>query len=197
MAASGAIISGSAHSLPAGVVRRVAAYLVDILIALALLVLVVLTLRSLRALGIWLPLPGTPEETWRAMGLRGRLLILFAFLLSGGPVYRIMMEASPWQATFGKRLFGVYVTNDSGRRISLAQSSGRWLARWCFDLFGGAFVSLITIAVTRRKKALHDFVAKTLVVRGPAPEGALELWRLAVALGIPFLWILGTFLVTL
>jgi hypothetical protein len=47
------------------------------------------------------------------------------------------------------------------------------------------------------KKALHDYVAKTLVVRGrPVPGGSIEAWRVVAAFGIPFVWLMSTVLAT-
>ena len=185
----------------AGLGRRIAAYLIDLLVSLSVVLLVALTMRGLRAIGAWTPTEaggGVPEEMWGALGAGAKLAILVAFVLFGGPIYLIVFDASPWQATFGKRLLNIHVTDDAGRRISLARSFGRWLAMWVFSWFAGWLVSLITIAASRQKKALHDFVANTLVLRGqPVPGGALEPWRLVVAFVVPFLWLVGTFLTTM
>ena len=46
-----------------------------------------------------------------------------------GPIsYFILCEASTWQATFGKRLLRIYVTDDSRKRISIMRSLGGGLA---------------------------------------------------------------------
>jgi RDD family len=59
-----------------------------------------------------------------------------------------LWEASSWQATLGKRLLNIYVTDDNRQRISLGRSVGRWLARWICSWFGGNLISVITIAST-------------------------------------------------
>ena len=202
MASSQPALSASARPAFAGLARRIAAYLLDLLIALSVLVLVAITFRLLRAIGLWTPAGAgayfSPEDAWRALGVGAKLAIVFSFVLSQGAAYLILFDASPWQATFGKRLLNVYVTDDEGRRISLVRSFGRWFAMWAFGLFGGSFISLVTIAATRNKKALHDFAAKTLVVSGrPALSGELEPWRAVIAFGLPFVWMMGTFLATM
>jgi hypothetical protein len=72
----------------------------------------------------------------------------------------------------------------------------RSFAKHIFNVFYLGFISLVTIAVTTKKQALHDFAAKTLVMRGqPATGGSLEPWRILAAFGIPFLWLVVTFTV--
>lgn len=179
---------------------RLGAYILDVLIAFTVLVGVGIALRILRAVGVWVPATTgmSPEENWYALGFLSKLFVVFAFVVSTGPFYGILFEASPWQATFGKRLLNIYVAGDDGKRISIRRALGRWLARWVFGWFGGTFISGLTIISARNRKALHDFAANTVVVRGrPMPGGALEPWRVAAAFGIPFVWIIGTFLATM
>jgi hypothetical protein len=69
---------------------------------------------------------------------------------------------------------------------------------WGFSWLGGWLVSLVTIAATPKKKALHDFIAHTLVVMGrPVSAERLEAWRVTAAFVLPFIWILATFLITI
>jgi uncharacterized RDD family membrane protein YckC len=183
----------------AGLGRRFCAYVVDLVVCLSVLVAVAIVLRVLRSSRIWTPALGEgadPTELWRALGFSAKLSILVAFFLTQGPLYWILFEASAWQATLGKRVLSVYVSDDRGQRISMARSCGRSFARWVFGWFGGSFFSVISIAVTQ--KALHDFAASTQVIRGRPPEaGTLELWRIMTAFVIPFAWTLGSFLLTL
>jgi uncharacterized RDD family membrane protein YckC len=178
--------------------RRIGAYLIDILLVFCVLAWVAITFRVLRAAGIWTPGGGAPPDVlWRALGIGAKLAVLLAFVIAGGPIYLILFECSPWQATLGKRLLNIYVTDNGGRRISLGRSFGRRLAMWMFT-WVGALISLITIAASREKKALHDFAAGTLVVAGrPIDGGALESWRPLLAFALPYFWILGTYMVTL
>jgi len=125
-------------------------------------------------------------------------LVVFAYVLSLGPIYFVLFEASPRQATFGKQLMNIYVTSNDRRRISISRAVGRWVAKFLLGWFVIGLVSVITIASLKERQGLHDLAAQTLVLRGrPVPEGALEVWRIAVALGFPFVWMLGTFLATL
>ena len=180
----------------AGLGRRLAAFFVDLPIAYAPVLLVGIVFRIARALRVWIPASEglTPEATWRAMGISAKLAIIVAFLVSMGSFYLALFESSPWQASFGKRLLGIYVTDDEGRRISVGRGFGRWFAKVFLNYFWLWPISMITIAATARKKALHDFVAKTLIVRGRTSlGGSLEVWRVFAAFGIPFVWLLATF----
>jgi uncharacterized RDD family membrane protein YckC len=192
-------VPNAVPSLYASLGRRVAAHLLDVLVAFSVLFLAAIVMRGLRVFGLWMPDPGrAPEQTWQALGLVAKIFVLVAFVLSMGPVYFMLWEASPWQATMGKRLLNIYVTDDNRQRISLGRSVGRWLARWICGWFGGNLISMITIASTGNRKAIHDFLGKTLVLRGrPLPGGALEPWRITGAFVFPALWLIGTFLTTM
>lgn len=88
----------------------------------------------------------------------GQAVVLVVFWL-----YFTIAEASHWQATPGKRLLGLRVVNDDGRRLSLLRANARyWLkiASW-LPMFAG----FIMIGVTSHKQGLHDKLAGTFVIR--------------------------------
>ena len=78
-------------------------------------------------------------------------------------VYFSLMEGSPWQATLGKRLLGLQVTDLQGRRISFARATARHFAKLgsIFSLFIGFAIA----GITKRKQALHDIITECLVIR--------------------------------
>jgi uncharacterized RDD family membrane protein YckC len=83
-------------------------------------------------------------------------------------LYWPLMQASARQATFGKQLLGLKVAHGAtGQRISILRSFGRELSK----IISAAVFSIgfIIAAFTRRKQALHDLIAATVVVReGPS-----------------------------
>ena len=83
--------------------------------------------------------------------------------LIGDWLYHARMQSSPKQATYGKQFMGLKVTGLAGEPISFAQATGRHYAKFLstFMLMVGFFIA----AVTRKKQALHDMVAGTLVIR--------------------------------
>jgi len=78
-------------------------------------------------------------------------------------VYYIFCEASAAQATIGKRIVGIKVTDYSGGRISLGRSVGRTLAKNVSALI--LFIGFMMAGFTAKKQGLHDMMAKTLVVK--------------------------------
>ncbi|MGA7828139.1 MAG: RDD family protein [Geobacteraceae bacterium] len=87
---------------------------------------------------------------------------VFGFLLKW--LYFTLLESSLLQATLGKALICIKVTDEQGCRISLLRANGRYWAKILSTLTLG--FGYLMAGFTRRKQALHDFVAGTLVVRG-------------------------------
>ena len=162
--------------------------------------MVVLTIRFCRSVGLWefSEVGASPEQMWRDLGITPKLFVVVAFLLTSGLVYFPVLEASGWQATFGKRLLNIYVTGREGGRIGMRRALGRWIAKCAFNWFPLLLISIIPIIASRERKGLHDTAAGTAVLTGrPVPGGILEPWRIVVAIGVPFVWTLGTMLATL
>ncbi len=78
-------------------------------------------------------------------------------------VYFALAESSPAQATAGKRLFGLKVTDSAGGRISLGRAAWRQLMKTLEIASSG--ITYVIAAFTGRRQALHDMFAGTLVVR--------------------------------
>ena len=79
-------------------------------------------------------------------------------------LYHALMESSEWQATVGKRLLGLVVTDMAGQRVSFGRSTGRHFAKIITNLVP-ALIGYIMAAFTEKKQALHDMVAGCLVLR--------------------------------
>ena len=78
-------------------------------------------------------------------------------------LYFTLTESSPLRATLGKAVIGIAVTDRQGRRISWLRANGRYWGKILSSLpFGFGW---LMAGFTRRKQALHDFIAGTLVVR--------------------------------
>ncbi len=159
----------------AGLGRRTAAYVIDVTITFAVLLAATLAIRWLRIVGVWTPPAGAETvDGWASLDLPAKVAVIIAFLVSTGPIYLAFFEASVWQASVGKRLLNIYVTDNAGRRVGLARSFGRSFAKSFFNFLQISFVSVVTILVSGTKQALHDRAAKTLVVCGrPATKERL------------------------
>lgn len=77
--------------------------------------------------------------------------------------YLIIMNASKWQGTVGKIAVGIKVVDMDGNRLTLAKSGIRYLGYVVSGLTMG--VGFIIAAFTDKNQALHDMLAKTLVVK--------------------------------
>ncbi|MDP9865038.1 MULTISPECIES: RDD family protein [Streptosporangium] len=67
--------------------------------------------------------------------------------------------------TLGKKLFGLRVVDDSGRRVGVGQAAVRELVAWLlYATCCLGWINLAFILFTRRKQAIHDIAARTLVV---------------------------------
>ncbi|MEJ5994461.1 RDD family protein [Pedobacter sp. Du54] len=78
-------------------------------------------------------------------------------------VYSSFAEASPAQATIGKRLLDIKVTDMMGNRLNLGVSLGRNLAKAISTapLFFGYLYSFLN----KKQQCWHDIIAETLVVK--------------------------------
>jgi uncharacterized RDD family membrane protein YckC len=80
-----------------------------------------------------------------------------------GWLYFALMESSARQATFGKSLMNLAVTDEQGQRISFLRATGRHFAKIISAII--LFIGFIMVAFDSRKQGLHDKLASTLVVQ--------------------------------
>jgi uncharacterized RDD family membrane protein YckC len=78
-------------------------------------------------------------------------------------LYWALLESSAWQATVGKRLLGLYVTDLQGKRLSFARASGRFFGKLISELTIG--IGFLMAGFTPKKQALHDMIAHCLVLK--------------------------------
>jgi len=72
-------------------------------------------------------------------------------------------ESSKWQATIGKKIVGLKVTDENGERIGFGKANGRYWSKILSALI--LFVGFVMVAFTEKKQGLHDKIAGTLVVK--------------------------------
>ncbi|WP_428908817.1 RDD family protein [Niallia sp. Krafla_26] len=87
------------------------------------------------------------------------ITIILNFIIA--VAYFAGLHASKWQATIGKKLLGLKVTDLNGRRISFWRGFGRYAAM--SFLSGIFFIGYIMVAFTEKKQGLHDMIASTIV----------------------------------
>ncbi|MBM3935471.1 MAG: RDD family protein [SAR202 cluster bacterium] len=111
-----------------------------------------------------------------AMGLHLLISVPLSLLL-----YGTLLEASPGQSTFGKKLIGLRVVSARNYEMTF----GKAVTRNFVKLFLGQFMlfGLLIAVVTRKRQALHDFAANTLVVS--ARWKTIQEWRTQPPPGSP------------
>ena len=141
----------------AGFWLRLAAYLLDSLILGTVVGFAILRPLMDRA--------GIPADNpWVLFTGGSRQIIAINLLVTMASwLYWASMESSPWQATLGKKAFGLQVTDLAGRRISFARASGRYFGKYLSSLT--LLIGFVMAGFTVRKQALHDMLARCLVVR--------------------------------
>lgn len=156
----------------AGFWLRFVAYLLDSLILGVPVVIVVMIVVLSTGFGAFLhnfpnpSNPPNPDEVANALGASFVLGIIFIGLLAviGTWLYYAGFEGSSWQATPGKKVLNLYVTDMTGARISFGRATGRFFAKIVTELIP-LKIGYILAGITERKQALHDMIASTLVLR--------------------------------
>jgi uncharacterized RDD family membrane protein YckC len=167
---------------PAGILRRAAAYLVDIAILAAAVVITQLGIQAITG--------GFPANQLNT----GLQIEAWVFATVSLPVwaYFTLLEGSVWQASLGKRLLGLQVTDTMGNRIGYGRALLRTIVKllpwelthlslmlptpiWdesaSANLRPGLIVAyallvlyIVVAVLTPRKQSVHDLIARTLVV---------------------------------
>jgi uncharacterized RDD family membrane protein YckC len=88
------------------------------------------------------------------------MVVFISFFLNW--FYYAILESSEYQATLGKKLLGLQVTDEFGRRMSFGRATGRYFSKLISSLILG--IGYVMAAFTDRKQALHDKLASTLVI---------------------------------
>ncbi|HEV3220649.1 MAG TPA: RDD family protein [Candidatus Acidoferrales bacterium] len=95
-------------------------------------------------------------------GLLGLIALMTILSLALNWLYYALMESSPRQATLGKSVLNLKVTDLNGNRISFGRATGRYFGK---IVSGMAFaIGYIIAGFTEKKQALHDFMAGTVVI---------------------------------
>lgn len=77
-------------------------------------------------------------------------------------LYYAMQESGPNQATWGKRIMGLVVSDMQGQRLSFGRAAGRHLGRFFSILL--LYLGYVLALFTERRQTLHDKLAGTVVL---------------------------------
>ena len=150
----------------AGFWLRFLAYIIDSAVMTFGVVLVLIPLVFLTGLGALLSGMRFDEE-WNDAGFF--VILGFLFLAATASLlvtwlYHALLESSEWQATVGKRMLGMVVTDMAGRRISFGRSTARHFGKIVTNMVP-LMIGYIMAGFTERKQALHDMMAACLVLK--------------------------------
>ena len=127
--------------------RRLAAFTIDAVVFIGFIFCIGL-LSSIAGSSLVLPMLGF----W-----------LFGGLFVSAWLYFALFESSHFQATIGKKLLGLKVVDLQGNRITFWRASARYFSKLLSRLT--LMIGFLMIAFTKKKQALHDKVARTLIIR--------------------------------
>jgi len=155
----------------AGFWLRLVAHLLDgFIISVPVIIFIVLIFLSTGASAIFKNFPDSPPDPGEAAGAAlgiaffSAIAIFAVVAIIGSWLYYACFESSSWQATPGKKVLNLYVTDLTGAQVSFGRASGRYFAKFITQLIPLA-IGYILAGITERKQALHDMIASTLVLR--------------------------------
>lgn len=79
-------------------------------------------------------------------------------------IYWILLEASVWQASLGKKIMGILVVTQDGGRPDIFQCMARNLFKLLSIII--LFIGFLMAAWTDKKQALHDKIPNLLIING-------------------------------
>ncbi|WP_374763698.1 RDD family protein [Yunchengibacter salinarum] len=141
----------------AGFWLRAVAYALDLIALTLVSFLIIFVLGVLGGAG----LIGVMDPNSPAINLLSALV---------GWLYFAGFESSEQQATPGKKVLKLIVTDEAGNRLTFLRATGRHLGKILSALI--LLIGFFMAGWTARKQALHDKLAGTLVWRAPPEDGA-------------------------
>jgi serine/threonine protein kinase len=148
----------------AGVARRFFAYLIDLILVSPWVIFWLAIINNFNYQYVYIPelsSGGYIQNT-------GVIIISIPLMIIGVWLYFTLLESSQNQATIGKRLLKIVVTDTRGGRIKFWRSNWRFLWKVGFTIsiaIGIGLIDFIVAGFTKKRQALHDIIAGTIVVK--------------------------------
>ncbi len=93
----------------------------------------------------------------------GYEILSFGVALGIAWLYFAILESSKYQGTIGKLALSILVTDAAGNPLTFGRASGRFFGKILSSLLFG--FGYVMAGLTPRKQALHDMLARTLVLK--------------------------------
>ena len=122
--------------------------------------------------------PGaTPGQVIHLFGARFLTVLLVLYIFCNW-LYFAISESSLWQATLGKKFLDLHVADNEGRRVTFGRASvrfftGRLLLHLPTVGIPYFLIDCLLAAFPPRHQALHDLLARCLVLKTPRPIDTL------------------------
>lgn len=153
-------MSPSPHPTYAGFWKRFAAHIIDKMILGVAVLVIFVPLLAMIGISAMAQEDYEPSINFLITFVAAYLIFIFLAFTSEW-LYFAMMESMKG-ATIGKMALGIKVTDMDGNMISFGRASGRYFGKFLSSLTLG--VGYIIAGFSQQKQALHDILAKTLVV---------------------------------
>jgi uncharacterized RDD family membrane protein YckC len=93
------------------------------------------------------------------------IVLLMAAMIVVNWLYEALMTSSPRGATLGKMALGLRIVRFDGTQLSFGRATARHFAKYMVTPMVPLAIGYIMAAFTNRKRALHDILADTLVIK--------------------------------
>jgi uncharacterized RDD family membrane protein YckC len=153
----------------AGLGRRAFAFIIDVIMVLIFIIIAAAFFSLIQGVKYFyyitaqrapiavLTEAGTTEAAFGPiLASLGVLFIIIPWLYFAG------FECSRGQATPGKTLMGIVVTDTDGNRISFSRATLRHFAKFISTII--IFIGFVMIGLTKKRQGLHDRIAGCLVL---------------------------------
>ena len=153
-------MSPHAHPTYAGFWKRFAALFIDRLIIGVVTCIILIPMFLVIGVSAFSSGDYEPSMSF-IIGLVSAYMMFILFALIADWLYYAMME-SVKGATIGKMALGIKVTDLNGQLPTFGRASGRYFGKILSNMTFG--IGYLIAGFSQQKQALHDILAKTLVV---------------------------------
>ncbi len=152
----------------AGFGRRLVAIIIDSILLGCVQFIAIMPILGIMGIGVANEIQNLePGDEAQAMSMVGSMMavagvaqVVFIVIQT---LYFSLMESSNMQATVGKMVLGIKVTDMNGNKLDFTKALVRNLCRILSSMI--LFIGYLMAAFTEKKQALHDMIANTLVVK--------------------------------
>jgi uncharacterized RDD family membrane protein YckC len=145
---------------PGGFWIRFVAYIIDSFIV---------TIASVVIVGIFIAVvllvDESTDDNKDSLFIAGSIVVMVLALLVINWLYEALMTSSPRGATLGKLALGLRIVRADGAQLSFGRATARHFLKFMITPLVPLAIGYLMAAFTAHKRALHDFLADTLVIR--------------------------------